>query len=172
MKNTNWQSNLHDNDVPFTVSKYKGKIPKHFHIIKNKFSPLQEESKIVCPHWDTTKMTYQPIKMQNGEKVAWQMTSQLQYKIKNTINENEYIHHIVIKNKNEIEVIHHINNLTDSDIGKYVEYNDNNGKVERGKIKSYNNETQLAWVVYKCNNEWNNYQNYTGQSIKYEDLIM
>jgi len=63
--------------------------------------------------------------------------------------------------------------LLDNDIGKWVVYKPDR-ENERGKIKSYNNETQIAWVVYKCNNNWDSdrWKNYTGQSTKYEDLII
>lgn len=46
--------------------------------------------------------------------------------------------------------------LTDEDIGQWVEYWP--GK-EKGRIKSWNNS--FVFVVYHCGDDWENFQNYT-----------
>ena len=62
--------------------------------------------------------------------------------------------------------------LTTEDIGRWVIYTDGTGEQERGKIKSFNNERQIAWVVYKANNNWDgeHWKDYTAASTNYEDL--
>lgn len=62
-----------------------------------------------------------------------------------------------------------IQDLKESDIGRMVNYKPNM-ENEFGKILKFNNQTQTAWVVYKCNEDWDNYQNYTAASTKYSDL--
>lgn len=44
--------------------------------------------------------------------------------------------------------------------GDYVHYTPTVGPKENGRIKSINGEA--AFVVYKCNEEWEHYQDYTG----------
>lgn len=65
-----------------------------------------------------------------------------------------------------------IHNLFKQDIGKWVYYHGSAGEVERGKIKHFNNETKFAWVVYKCNNNWDgdHWKDYTAQMTSYADL--
>ena len=58
--------------------------------------------------------------------------------------------------------------LRKSDIGRWVEYRGTGGEVERGKIKSWNDE--YIFVVYKCAGEWNRFQDFTGQSTRPKDL--
>jgi len=57
-----------------------------------------------------------------------------------------------------------IQKLTPEDVGKWVVYRDpdlpNNPPPEIGKIKSWNDT--WVFVVYKCNDEWNQFFNYTG----------
>lgn len=67
--------------------------------------------------------------------------------------------------------------LTDDDIGKWVWYIPNHSKDdksqwERGKIKSFNNENQRAWVVYNANDNWDgdHWKDYTGAATGYDDL--
>lgn len=55
-------------------------------------------------------------------------------------------------------------------IGEWVTYVDGSGHEEKGRIKKLDNHKQVAWVVYKCNGDWDNYQKYTGQSTKYSDI--
>lgn len=52
--------------------------------------------------------------------------------------------------------------------GDKVHYTAPHGTKENGKVKEVR-ET-IAFVVYKCNNEWDNYENYTGQSTQLSDL--
>jgi len=59
--------------------------------------------------------------------------------------------------------------LEDCDIGKVVIYYDGHTK-QYGVIKGYNNDNQIAWIVTKCNGEWHNFIDYTGQSTDYEYL--
>lgn len=58
------------------------------------------------------------------------------------------------------------------DIGRWIEYRGNPGKQERGKIKSFNNDTGTAYVVYKADNNWDGdrWKDYTAQGTKYADL--
>jgi len=60
-----------------------------------------------------------------------------------------------------------IKELTDKDIGKLVTYK-TTYKTEHGRIKSWNDK--FIFVVYKCNDDWNNYKNYTGAATKPEEL--
>lgn len=62
--------------------------------------------------------------------------------------------------------------LTDKDIGRWVIYTGGAGETERGRIKSFNNERQVAWVVYKANGNWDadHWKNYTAALTNYEDL--
>lgn len=47
--------------------------------------------------------------------------------------------------------------------GDKVTYTAPHGEKEKGIIKSFNDERTYVFVVYNCNNDWNHYQNYTGQ---------
>ena len=63
-----------------------------------------------------------------------------------------------------------IKTLKETDIGKWVEYRSSGGeKVERGKIKSWNDK--FVFVVYSCNEEWDRFQDFTGESTRPEDLF-
>jgi hypothetical protein len=57
--------------------------------------------------------------------------------------------------------------LSYKDIGRWVIYNDG-FKQEKGRIKSWNDE--FIFVVYKCNEEWDRFQDYTGCATNPEDL--
>lgn len=61
-----------------------------------------------------------------------------------------------------------ITTLTSDDIGKWVAYT-GTYPYERGRIKSWNMET--VFVVYNCNNDWDNFQNYTASGTSPKDLI-
>ena len=61
-----------------------------------------------------------------------------------------------------------INTLTEDDKGRYVLYKTNYCQ-QRGRIKSWNDE--VVFVVYNCNQDWENYKNYTAQATDPEDLI-
>lgn len=54
--------------------------------------------------------------------------------------------------------------------GDKVHYTSPHNTIENGIIKSLNDSQTIAWVVYKCNNDWNHYMNYTGQSTNIQDL--
>lgn len=58
--------------------------------------------------------------------------------------------------------------LTPADIGRWVEYNDGHGKVERGRIKGWH-ET-VVHVVYNGSAKVPNWQDYTGQATDPSDL--
>lgn len=54
--------------------------------------------------------------------------------------------------------------------GDKVIYTAPYGEKENGIIKSFNDSKTFVWVVYDCNNDWDNYQNYTGQCTNILDL--
>lgn len=58
--------------------------------------------------------------------------------------------------------------LTTNDLGRWVEYNGAAGEIERGRLKSWNEE--FIFVVYKCSGEWKRFQDFTGQATRPEDL--
>lgn len=58
--------------------------------------------------------------------------------------------------------------LTKKDVGRWVEYNGAGGEIETGRIKSWGKE--FIFVVYHCNNEWDRFQDFTGQATKPKDL--
>lgn len=60
--------------------------------------------------------------------------------------------------------------LTDADKGRWVEYIGLNGEREKGRIKSWNQS--FIFVVYKCNGDWNNYENYTAQATHPKQLFL
>ena len=57
--------------------------------------------------------------------------------------------------------------LTGDAIGMYVTYIPKN---ETGRIKKFDNDMQIAWVAYNVNDDWNDYQNYTGVFTQYSDI--
>lgn len=61
-----------------------------------------------------------------------------------------------------------IQQLKQSDIGRRVLYVPQHGNSEAGRIKSWNDK--FIFVVYKCDEDWDNYQNYTAAGTKPEDL--
>lgn len=61
-----------------------------------------------------------------------------------------------------------IEQLTDQDIGRWVEYHSYPANVERGRIKSWNEK--WIFVVYKCDDNWACFQGYTAAATKPEDL--
>ena len=54
--------------------------------------------------------------------------------------------------------------------GMKVHYTAPYGTTENGIIKDLNDSQTIAWVVYKCDDEWSNYQNYTGCATNIQDL--
>jgi hypothetical protein len=70
-----------------------------------------------------------------------------------------------------------IKSLTESDIGKTIWYIPSHAKTdlsqwEMGRIKSFDNERQLAWVVYSHgnNSKIDHYQEYTAAATSYQEL--
>jgi hypothetical protein len=61
-----------------------------------------------------------------------------------------------------------IGELNKEDIGLWVEYTGGAGEKERGKIKSWNDK--YIFVVYKCNDRWDEFMNYTGVATDPADL--
>ncbi len=61
--------------------------------------------------------------------------------------------------------------LTKNDIGRWFTYLSFDGE-ERGKLKSFDNETQTAFIVYKCNNNWDldHWKDYTAEATNYSDI--
>jgi hypothetical protein len=53
-------------------------------------------------------------------------------------------------------------------VGDYVKYNDG-FKEELGRIKSLS-DSEHVFVVYHCNDDWNNYKDYTGCRTRISDL--
>ena len=64
-----------------------------------------------------------------------------------------------------------IENLSAEDIWKWITYIDVIRGNETWKLKSFNNETKRAFIVFKCNWEWDRWQEYTAQMCNYNDLI-
>jgi len=62
-----------------------------------------------------------------------------------------------------------IKELHNEDLGKWIIYTPNN---ERGKIKTFDNKNKVAWIVYRCNNNWDldHWKDYTAEATKYNDL--
>lgn len=60
--------------------------------------------------------------------------------------------------------------LKNSDIGRWVAYTPNYecSKTEKGRIKGFND--MYVFVVFHCDNNWDDYQNYTGESVRIEDI--
>lgn len=63
-----------------------------------------------------------------------------------------------------------INLLYPEDIGKFVYYTYHT--KERGKIKSYDNQRRVAWVVFLCDENWENFSDYTANMCDYKNLTL
>ena len=61
-----------------------------------------------------------------------------------------------------------ISKLEDSDIGRWVIYVP---KLERGRIKSFNRDSNSIFVVYAVADDWDDYQDFTGASTNPRDLV-
>ncbi len=59
-------------------------------------------------------------------------------------------------------------NANEISVGQKVHYVPQVGEPENGIVKSFN--ARVAWVVYKCDNQWHRYQDFTGASTALEDL--
>jgi len=62
-----------------------------------------------------------------------------------------------------------IKRLLNEDVGKMVVYKPNTNIEDVGRLKTFDNTNQIAWVVYKwgVTAEW---ENYTAQATNYSDL--
>lgn len=54
--------------------------------------------------------------------------------------------------------------------GDMVHYTSPHGTKENGIVKSINESKTVAFVVYKCNNDWEEYKKYTGATTYIKDL--
>lgn len=45
-------------------------------------------------------------------------------------------------------------------VGDKVHYDNGHGKIENGMVKSVQSDS--AFVVYNCDNDWDNFKEYTG----------
>lgn len=54
--------------------------------------------------------------------------------------------------------------------GDKVHYLPRHGAKENGIVKSVSPDGDRIFVVYKCNEDWDNYRDYTGCSTAPEDL--
>lgn len=61
-----------------------------------------------------------------------------------------------------------ISELRQSDIGKWIIYTNGVGQTERGKLKSWNRKN--VFVVFKCGDEWDRFQDFTGSSCNPKTL--
>ena len=59
--------------------------------------------------------------------------------------------------------------VTNKDIGRFVEYRGGAGERERGRIKSFNDT--WIFVVYKCDNQWSRFKEFTGVATDPKDLF-
>jgi hypothetical protein len=55
-----------------------------------------------------------------------------------------------------------IKELTHADMGRWVVFDDNEGKVQSGRLKSWG--IRSIFVVFSCNNAWDHYDSYTSVS--------
>lgn len=58
--------------------------------------------------------------------------------------------------------------LTKEDIGRGVVYLPSLGSPEKGRIKSWNDK--YIFVVYKCDSQWDRFQEFTGCATDPKDL--
>jgi len=61
-----------------------------------------------------------------------------------------------------------VKSLTEEDVGRWVVYEGGFCLPQKGRIKSWNDK--YIFVVYKCNGEWDRYQDYTGVATDPKDL--
>ncbi len=61
-----------------------------------------------------------------------------------------------------------IKDLGPEHIWKWVEYRSGTGETERGRIKSWTDK--YVYVVYKCDNQWQRFQDFTGCATDPSDL--
>lgn len=67
-----------------------------------------------------------------------------------------------------------INSLMYTDCGKWVVFTDGEGNKETGRIKSYDNVSKTAWVVYKADGHLgkddHSWKDYTSAKTNYSNL--
>lgn len=56
-------------------------------------------------------------------------------------------------------------------VGDFVIYNVPHSKPELGRIKSISKSSEHPFVVYNCNDDWENYEDYTADSTNPYDLV-
>jgi hypothetical protein len=62
-----------------------------------------------------------------------------------------------------------LDSLNQTYVGRWVEYRDRfDGRPERGRIKSWN--TKFIFVVYRCNDDWDRFEFFTGVATDPTDL--
>jgi len=61
-----------------------------------------------------------------------------------------------------------IKELGPQDVGKWVEYRGGAGETERGRITSWTDK--YVRVVYRCDNQWQRFQDFTGCATDPSDL--
>ena len=71
--------------------------------------------------------------------------------------------------REEIISVIDIKELILADIGRWVVYGDG-FKKEAGRIKSWNDK--YIFVVYKCDNQWHRFQDFTGCATNPKDLTL
>lgn len=54
--------------------------------------------------------------------------------------------------------------------GYKVTYVPDHGNIQWGIIKEMHPTEKFAWVVYHCNDDWDDYENYTGQLTNLKNL--
>jgi hypothetical protein len=61
------------------------------------------------------------------------------------------------------------NRLIDLEVGLWVEYRDGTSREPQvGRVKSWNDK--FVFVVFHCNNLWDDFKDYTGQAVRLKDL--
>ena len=73
-----------------------------------------------------------------------------------------------MKDKKNHPLMVNINELTPKDRGRWVVYEHPGGSKEYGRLKSWRDG--FLWVVYKCNDEWERYADFTGQCTFPDDV--
>jgi hypothetical protein len=62
----------------------------------------------------------------------------------------------------------HINELGPEHVGRWIDYHDGSGKIETEKVKAWND--RVVFVVYRCNNEWHRFSEFTAAATDPADL--
>jgi hypothetical protein len=58
--------------------------------------------------------------------------------------------------------------LKKEDVGCWVLYENSSNIKEKGRLKSWNDK--FIFVVYKCDNQWDRFQDFTGCATEPKDL--